>query len=388
MRADAPRPTVFAEQAFRPQGGTNMAHEHAFEYVNTVVVGAGQAGLSVGYHLARHEVPFAILDASARIGDAWRRRWDSLRLFTPARHAGLDGMKFPAPPFSFPTKDDMADYLEAYATRFALPVQSGVRVDRLSRFGRNFLIAAGERRIEAANVVIAMAPYQRPRRPPFADALSSRIQQLHSLEYRNPSQLRDGDVLVVGAGNSGAEIAMETAGRHRVWLAGLDPGHVPFRIDGLAARVVLEQVVMRIVFHRILSVTTSIGRAVRPKLLHRAAPLIRTKPRDLAAAGVLRVPRVTGVRDGLPLVEDGRVLNVSNVVWCTGFDGAFSWVDLPIFDPHGDPRHDAGIVKNEPGLFFVGLHFQYAFSSDMIHGVGRDAARIAAAVAARSAAVD
>jgi putative flavoprotein involved in K+ transport len=362
-----------------------MAQTHGFEYVDTVVIGAGQAGLSVGYHLARHHVPFLILDASARVGDAWRQRWDSLRLFTPARHAGLDGMQFPAPPFSFPTKDEMADYLEAYARRFALPVRSGVRVDRVSRLGRNFLVAAGDRRLEAANVVIAMAPYLRPRRPPFADALSDRILQLHSLDYRNPSQLRDGDVLVVGAGNSGAEIAMESAPRHRTWLAGPDPGHVPFRIDGLAARLVLEPLVMRIVFHRLLSVTTPIGRAVRPKLLHRAAPLIRTKPRDLAAAKVLRVPRVTGVRDGLPLLEDGRLLDVANVVWCTGFDAAFSWVDLPVFGSDGEPRHDGGIVGDEPGLFFVGLHFQYAFSSDMIHGVGRDAARIAAAVARRSA---
>src|SRR5690348_151597 len=176
--------------------------------VNTVVIGGGQAGLSVGYHLGRLGVPFVILDASCRIGDAWRHRWDSLRLFTPARYAGLDGMPFPAEPFSFPTKDEMADYLEAYARRFELPVRSGVHVDRLSRLGDRFIIVAGGQRIEASNVVVAMGAYQRPRRPAFAGELRPAIAQLHSFEYRNLSQLHRGDVLIVGLGNSGAEIAM------------------------------------------------------------------------------------------------------------------------------------------------------------------------------------
>ena len=351
--------------------------------VHTVVIGGGQAGLSVGYHLAKLRVDFVILDDRTRIGDTWRSRWDSLRLFTPAQHAGLDGLPFPAPRFSFPTKDEMADYLEAYARRFALPVLSGVRVDRLSRMGDGFLVVAGDQRIAAKNVVIAMAHYQRPRVPAFARDLSSRIVQLHSLDYRNPAQLQPGAVLVVGVGNSGAEIAVETATAHETWLAGRETGHVPFRIDGLPARLGLSRFVLRVVFHRLLSIATPIGRRVRPKVLRRAAPLIRLKPKDLVAAGVARVPRVAGVRDGLPLLEDGRRLDVANVIWCTGFDPAFSWIDLPVFGPDGEPRHEAGVVTDVPGLYFVGLQFQYAFSSDMIHGVGRDAARIATAVAAR-----
>jgi putative flavoprotein involved in K+ transport len=359
---------------------------HITERLNTVVIGGGQAGLSVGYHLAKRGVPFVILDASARVGDVWRRRWDSLRLFTPARHAGLDGLPFPAPPFSFPTKDEMADYLEGYARTFALPVRSGVRVDRLSRLGDKFLVVAGDKRVEAENVVVAMAHYQQPRVPHFAGQLDPRIVQLHSFEYRSPAQLRAGDVLVVGAGNSGAEIALETLKNgHRTSLAGTETGHVPFRIDGLAARLVLSRLVLRLVFHRILSIATPIGRKVRPKMLRKAAPLIRIKPWDLAAAGVVRVPRVAGVRNGLPLLEDGRVLDAANVVWCTGFDPGFSWLDLPVFGTNGEPRHEAGVVPSEPGLYFVGLHFLYAFSSDMIHGVGRDAARIAEAVATRAA---
>lgn len=355
------------------------------ERVNTVVVGGGQAGLSVGYHLARHNVPFVILDAATRVGDVWRQRWDSLRLFTPAVYAGLDGMPFPAPPFSFPTKDEFADYLEAYAGHFALPVRSGLRVDRVSRLDGTYIVSAGDRRFEAAHVVVAMSPYQRPRRPSFADQLSPDIVQLHSFEYQNPAQLRDGDVLVVGVGNSGAEIALETARSHRTILAGRETGEVPFRIDSAASRLFLQRLVLRVVFHRLLSIATPVGRALRPKLLHAAAPLIRVKAASLAAAHVERVPRVVGVRGGLPLVEDGRVLDIANLVWCTGFDPAFSWIDLPVFDADGQPRHEAGAAIGEPGLFFVGLHFLYAFSSDMIHGVGRDAARIAGDIAARQA---
>jgi putative flavoprotein involved in K+ transport len=349
--------------------------------VNTIVIGGGQAGLSVGYHLKRQGVDFVILDARARIGDVWRERWDSLRLFTPARHAGLDGLPFPAPPFSFPTKNAMADYLEMYARTFGLPVRSGVRVERLSRVGTRFLVVAGRQRFEADNVVVAMAHYQQRRMPPFAGELAPRLVQFHSLEYRNPGQYQPGDVLVVGAGNSGAEIALEAAPGHRTFLAGPSTGVVPFRIEGLPSRLGLSRLVLRVLFHRVLSLATPIGRRVRPKVLRKAAPLIRLKPHDLQAAGVQRVPRVAGVRDGLPLLEDGRVLDVANVVWCTGFAPGFSWIDLPVFGADGDPLHDAGVVASQPGLYFVGLHFLYAFSSDMIHGVGRDAERIAGVIA-------
>src|SRR5690349_13359624 len=249
----------------------------AAEYVNTIVIGAGQAGLSAGYHLARRGVEFLILDAGGRVGDVWRERWDSLRLFTPARYAGLDGMPFKAAPFYFPTKDEFADYLEAYAARFALPVRMRTGVDRLSKAGNRFLVVAGERRFEADNVIVAMATYQRRRVPSFASELSPAVRQLHSLEYRNPSQWQAGGVLVVGAGNSGAEIAIEAARDHETWLSGPDTGHVPFRIDGLPARLFVTTFVLRVLFHRVLSLATPIGRRARPRVLGAAAPLIRTK---------------------------------------------------------------------------------------------------------------
>jgi putative flavoprotein involved in K+ transport len=352
------------------------------ERINTVVIGGGQAGLSVGYHLQRKGVHFVILDASARVGDPWRSRWDSLRVFTPARYSSLDGMPFPAPPYSFPTKDAMGDYLESYAQHFALPVRCGVRVERVSRLGDRFLVVAGNQQIEAENVVVAMANYQRPRVPAFAGDLSPRIVQLHSLDYRNPAQLQSGGVLIVGAGNSGAEIALDVARGHETWVAGRDTGHVPFRIDGLAARLLLIRLVLRVVFHRILTVRTPMGRRARAKMLHVGGTLVRTKPHDLIAAGIKRVPRVARIENGLPVLEDGRVLDVANVIWCTGFHPGFSWIDLPVFGADGEPQHDEGVVGGEPGLYLVGLHFLSAMSSVMIHGVGRDAARIADRISA------
>jgi putative flavoprotein involved in K+ transport len=323
------------------------------ERVETVVVGGGQAGLSVGYHLARGGLPFVILDANERIGDTWRKRWDSLRLFTPARYNALPGMPFPGPGHSFSTKDEVADYLEAYAARFELPVRTGVTVDRLSRNGSRFVVEAGDRRFEAENVVVAMATHQVPWVPPFAHELDPGIVQLHSGKYRNPSQLQEGRVLVVGVGNSGAEIALDAANGLPTWLAGKESGRVPFRIEGSAARFVFLPLMFRVIGHRVLTVRTPIGRKMRPKLLSHGAPLVRVKPKDIAAAGIERVPRVVGVRAGLPVLEDEGVLEVENVIWCTGFRPDFSWIDLPVFGQEEEPKeptHERGIVRREPGL--------------------------------------
>lgn len=356
------------------------------ERVNTVVVGAGQAGLSVGYHLQRHGVPFVILDGGARVGDAWRRRWDSLRLFTPRKFSSLDGWAFPGDRNAFPTKDEMGDYLEAYARHFDLPVRLNMRVERVSRQGAGFVVVAGGERFEAENVVVAMANHQRPAVPAFAGDLDPSIRQLHSLDYRNPSQLQDGPVLVAGAGNSGVEIALDVVKQHHVWVAGRDTGHVPFHIDKRPALVILMRLTLRFMFHRILSIANPIGRRMRPKMLYGGGPLVRTKPYQLTRAGIERVGRVVGVERGKPVLADGRVLDVTNVVWATGFHAGFSWIDLPIFGADGLPEHEGGAVAREPGLYFVGLHFLYSMSSEMIHGVGRDAARIASQVAARASA--
>jgi putative flavoprotein involved in K+ transport len=349
--------------------------------IQTVIIGAGQTGLSVGYHLTQRGLPFVILEANRRVGDTWRKRWDSLRLFTPARYDGLAGMKFPAHKFSFPTKDEMGDFLEHYAQHFRLPVETGVTVDRVSRLGGTYIVSAGNTVYEAEQVVVAMANYQKPRLPEFARHLSPEIVQFHSKDYRSPSQLKPGGVLVVGAGNSGAEIAIELVrSGHQVWMAGRSTGEIPFTVSSFLGRHVFAPLFLRGIFHHLLTSSTPMGRRVRPAGLPQGGPLIRQKRRHLAAAGVQSVPKVATVRDGLPVLADDRVLDVANVIWCTGFHPGFSWIDLPVFGAGGQPIHERGVVKSEPGLYFIGLHFLHSMSSTMIHGAARDAAHIAKAI--------
>ena len=350
------------------------------ERVDTIVVGGGQAGLAVGYHLTRRGLPFVIIDAGDRVGDVWRNRWDSLQLFSTRRYSQLDGMPLPGQPHGFPTKDEIADYLEAYAKTFALPVRSGVRVDSLTRDGDHFLLHADDDTFEARNVVVAMSADQVPWTPPFASALDPAITQTHSAEYRNPSQLQAGAVLVIGAGNSGGEIAMQLAPQRSTLLAGDIKAHVPFRVERVAVRYVVLPLLFRFLAHRVLTVRTPMGRHQRHKLLAEGSPLVRVKPRDLAAAGVQRVGRITGVRDGRPLFADDTTADVSNIIWCTGYRPDYSWIDLPVFID-GRPEHQRGIVHRQPGLYFVGLPFLYAMSSGFLRGVSRDAAFVASHVA-------
>jgi putative flavoprotein involved in K+ transport len=352
------------------------------ERYDTVVIGGGQAGLATGYYLKKQDRSFVILDAHDRVGDAWRNRWLSLRLFTPAKYDGLPGMPFPAPRWSFPTKDEMADYLGAYAGRFELPVQSEVRVDRLSREGDLFVVSAGGRRFEADRVVVATGAHRALRVPSFAPALDPRIVQLHSSEYRGPEQLREGSVLVVGAGNSGAEIAFELARTRMTWLSGRDVGEIPVKHGSRRMRLVLP--LIRFAGQHVLTIGTPVGRKFGPKLAHGATPLIRIKTSDLVGAGVERIPRVARVENGFPVLDDGRVIDAANVVWCTGFERGFSWIDLSAFGPDGGPVHHRGVSQAETGLYFVGLLFQYAATSDVLPGVGRDARYVAAHIARQS----
>ena len=352
------------------------------ERVETVIIGGGQAGLATGYHLRKRGRPFVILDANQRIGDARRNRWDSLRLFTQARYSELPGWRLPAPPLSFPTKDEMADYLEAYAARFDLPVSTGVAVDGVHRDGKQFVVTSANGRFEADNVVVASGSHRSPRVPDFAAELDQSIVQLHSCEYSSPTQLREGPALIVGAGNSGAEIALEVSRTHPTSLSGRSVGQLPVKHGANAARFVLP--VVRFTGHHVLTLASPIGRKAMAQFLTNGAPLIRTKRKDLTAAGVDLVPRTTQVRDGYPVLDDGRVLEVANVIWCTGFLPGFAWIDLDNFGDDGRPVHRRGVVPDQPGLYFVGLQFQYAATSDVLPGVGRDAEYIAEQIAARA----
>jgi len=359
-----------------------MATEQA-EQFETVIIGGGQAGLSAAYHLTKRGRSCVVLDANERIGDSWRKRWPSLRLFSPARYDGLPGMPFPAPRHAFPTGTEMADYLEAYAERFRLPIRTGVAVDGLSKDGAQYEITAGERRFGADHVIVATGVFRRPVVPPFAAELDPRIKQLHSNDYRSPAQLQQGAVLVVGAAHSGADIAYEVAGVQPTILSGRDTGELPFRIDGPLAPVIWP--VMRFLATRVLTVGTPIGRKARAKIRAHGGPALRIKSADLAAAGVERVfARTVGVRDGLPLLEDGRVVEVANVIWCTGFENDFSWIRLPVVGEDGYPEQLRGVVASSPGLYFVGLLFLDSFSSMLILGAGRDAERVVKHITSRA----
>ncbi len=344
--------------------------------VESVIIGGGQAGLAVGYYLAQRGLPFMILDQNDRIGDAWRKRWDSLRLFTPSRYNGLPGMPFPGSPSAYPTKDETADYLEAYARRFQLPTRTGVKVDRLSKVGDRFEVTCGADSFFADNVVVATGGFHNPRVPSFASQLDQGIAQFHSTEYRNPSQVREGGVLVVGAGNSGAEIAIELARHHQTWLSGPDTGQEPTSAGTIPDRLFTP--ILWFMATRVLTVRSPIGRRVRDHFLDppRGIPLGRVRRKDIVAAGVERVPRTTGVKGGYPLLEDGRTLQVSNVIWCTGFTPAFQWIDLALPTHNGIPIHNRGIIESSPGLYFIGLPFLYSLSSPLVGGVGRDAKHI------------
>ncbi|HEY7043840.1 MAG TPA: NAD(P)-binding domain-containing protein [Nocardioidaceae bacterium] len=353
------------------------------ETFGTVVIGAGQAGLSAGYHLARLGRPYVILEGDDRVGGSWLHRWDSMRLFTPATHDGLPGMKFPKGS-RFPTGREMADYLAEYAERNALAVRTGVRVDGLFREGDGFRVTAGATAYDADNVIIATGVHRRPRVPDFASALSPDIVQLHSADYRNPGQLQPGTVLVVGAGNSGADIGIEVAQTHHTLLAGRHPGQIPIDIESRQARMIFP--VLWFVWTHVLTEKSKVGRKVQAERLEgHGDPLIRLKPEDIDRAGIERTERITGVVDGLPQTADGAVLEVRNVIWATGFLHDFSWIDLPGLDASHRLPNDRGRVDGQPGLYVLGQEFQYMFNSHTVGGVGRDAAYVVGDLSRRPA---
>jgi putative flavoprotein involved in K+ transport len=343
------------------------------ERYETVVIGAGQAGLSVGYHLAQQGMDFVILDAAPAVGGSWRNRWDSMHLFTPSGHDGLPGTPFPARGYQFPSRDEMVAYLESYAATHELPVETGVPVDGLFREGEQFIVTSGSQRCMADNVIVCTGEHRNPKIPALAPELSADVVQMHSVDYRNPGQLREGAVLVVGPGNSGADIALDVrAAGHATYLSGVHPGQLPFRIE--KARMLFP--IIWWTWTHVLNQRTPVGRRARPKILAGHEPLIRVKDVDLKRAGVERVSRTTGVVDGMPQVEDGSVLEVGNVIWCTGFKHDYSWISLDGTDPAAALPNERGAVTGYDGLYVLGQEFQFAFNSHTVGGVGRDAAYV------------
>ena len=341
--------------------------------LDVLVVGAGQAGLAMGYHLAQRGRSFLIVDAKAEIGSAWRSRWDSLHLFTPAQNDNLPGMAFPAPRDTYPGKDDVADYLQAYAEEFQLPVRVNLSVTSLTRRDGVYTAKASREAVEANQVVIATGPFRVPFVPPIAKDLDPEVTQIHSVSYQRPSTVPAGKVLVVGAANSGCQIALELSETHTVELAaGQRIPTIPQRPLGRdiwwwASGIGLDRV--------------SVGSRLGSRLSD-GDQISGGGPRDLAKRHGVRIrPRATTASGRSVTFADGGVSDYDAVVWATGFTSDQSWIDVPeAKDEHGQIRHRRGVTPS-PGLYMLGLTWQYTRGSALLGWVGADAAFLAEQIA-------
>jgi putative flavoprotein involved in K+ transport len=337
----------------------------------TIIIGAGQAGLAAGYHLLKAREDFIIIDTAENIGDSWRKRWDSLRLFTPSQYDGLPGFPFPASRNTLPTKDETADYLEKYVEKFKLPVHMGETVNHLSRTESEFEITTNKGILKCDKVIVATGTNPLPRIPGFANDLDKNIHQIHSSQYCNPDSLPSGNVLVVGAGTSGVEIAIELAKSRHTFISGHPTFHIPDPVFRYAGRLYWWFA------SNILTVKTPIGRKAKKSIVKGGGPLINVSVKDLVSAGVEQVPRVSGIERGQPRLENGRMVPVSSIVWATGFKPDFSWIRLKVTDEKsGWPMTKRGVSTEVKGLYFIGMLFQYGLTSGLVGGVGRDAAFI------------
>ena len=345
--------------------------------VDVIVVGAGQAGLAIGWYLARLGLRFQVLEASAELGRSWRSRWDSLTLFTPTQYDALPGMPFPAPADTYPTKEPVADYLRAYADAFRLPVRLNSRVTSLGRSGDGFEVHTADETFSARRVVVATGPFQVPFIPPAAGGLDSTVTQIHSADYRNPQALPDGPVLVVGGGNSGLQIAEELSASRRVDVSiGTSPPMLPQRLAGRDLFWWLTRLgLMRV------PAESRLGRRVQA----RGEFVIGTSRRQLKRAGVTFRPRLVGADGRTVRFADGSTLDVGVVVWATGYRSDYSWISVPGVVRNGRVAHRRG-VTDVPGLYFLGLSWQHTRGSALLGFLDEDARHIADRIAADRAA--
>lgn len=355
------------------------------QHIETLIIGAGQAGLATGYQLQQLGREFLIVDAAARIGDNWRCHYDSLTLFTPAYANSLDGLPYPGDRWHFPTKDEFAEYLELYAVTHSLPVRMQTRVERLTgREGGGYAATIGTEEITCDHVVVATGTFGRTAHvPALAREIDPGIRQLHSSEYHRPADLPDGPVLVVGASHSGLDIALELGAARPTTLVGPERGAVPVEWHSRRLRMVFP--VIEFMFHHVLTRRTPMGRKVMAQIRHHGAPQLRVKRHHLEERGVAWIAEhVTGVDAGRPCLADGRSFDVASIVWATGFQQSYDWIDLPMPIADGWPEEYRGVVESLPGFYFCGLSFQYCFASMEINGVSRDAAYLARRIATSS----
>ena len=342
---------------------------------DTIIIGAGQAGLSAGYFLKKLGTKFIILTKDKKIGNIWRERWDSLRLFTPVYYNKLPGMDFPSDdPDYLPDKNETADFLETYAVKFNLPVCLNTEVIEIEGGDHSFTIKTESKIYTSKNVIVATGAFHHPHIPDFAGDISDSVFQVHSSCYKNPEELKDGDVLVVGAGSSGLQIATEIMeqkeSKRNVWLSGPDTGTFPRRIFGIDIYHFLAATVFRV------PIKSLPGRIIKSVSYRHGDLALRPTYKKMIKAGVKRVGRTIGVKNGNPVLENNISLNVNNIIWCTGFRYNFNWINLDIFNSKGFPVHNRGIVRKVPGIYFLGLHFQYTISSSLLGGVRKDAGYI------------
>jgi putative flavoprotein involved in K+ transport len=337
--------------------------------LDVIVIGAGQAGLSLAWHLAQQNRRFLVLDAAPELGHAWRSRWDSLRLFSPAQYDSLPGMKFPAPADTYPTKDQVADYLAEYADRFQLPVLLGTKVTRVQQRGDRFAVDTNQGTLRARHVVVATGPFQHPVIPTVADGLDAGVVQLHSAEYRNPGQLPPGPVVVVGAGNSGLQIADELADDHDVTLAvGARSMELPQRILGRDLFWWLTKLGV---------ITKTADSRLAKRMRARGDLIIGSSTKALRRRGVTIRPRVVSTSPEGVAFADGTTVRPSTVIWATGFRSDYSWIEAPgAFTADGHVDHQRG-VTDVPGLYFLGLPWQHTRGSALLGFVQHDAAFLA-----------
>jgi putative flavoprotein involved in K+ transport len=341
------------------------------DHHEVIVIGGGQAGLALGYHLARQGRRFTILDACEATAAVWRSRWDSLTLFTPARYDALPGRAFPGDPNHYPARDEVVEYLRDYARDFALPVEFNARVRAVKAGGRGYIVETDDRAFEADQVVIATGPFQTPRIPSIAQSLAGNVHQLHSSDYRRPDEIPGGPVLVVGGGNTGFQLARELSGGNEVHLA-IGSRQAP-----------LPQQPFGIDLFRILTATRLMSATADSKLGRRLSgrdALIGSSPRAIRRRGVHVRPRAAGAAGSTITFADGSTLDARTVIWATGFSVDYSYIDAPVFSDDGEVIHTRGVTA-APGLYFLGMPWQHSRGSALLGWVKNDAQHIAGQIA-------